>query len=55
MLNYWLGNGTEDIVRKYKDPSRLLLFSVHLFDREEAAGMPGNDFFPGSGMQDDLV
>lgn len=45
------GNGTEDIVRRYKHPSRLFFFSLHLFDKEEG----GYEFFPGSGSEDDLA
>ena len=54
MLMSFVGNGTEEIIRKYKDPTRLFFFSIHLFDKEEVeAG--GNEFFPGSGMSDDTV
>jgi SHAQKYF class myb-like DNA-binding protein len=45
------GNGTEDIVRRYKHPSRLFFFSLHLYDKEEG----GYEFFPGSGSEDDLA
>ena len=44
------GNGTEDIVRRYTNPSRLFFFSVHLYDKEEEY-----EFFPGSGTDDDVV
>ena len=44
------GNGTEDIVRRYTNPSRLLFFSLHLYDKDLT---PGYEFFPGSGAQDD--
>jgi len=44
------GNGTEDIVRRYTNPSRLFFFSVHLYDKEESY-----EFFPGSGTDDDVV
>ena len=29
------GNGTEEIVRRYNKPDRLLFFSIHLFDRDD--------------------
>jgi acetoin utilization deacetylase AcuC-like enzyme len=29
------GNGTEEIVSKFEDPSKLFFFSIHLFDKEE--------------------
>ena len=45
------GNGTEDIVRRYRNHSRLFFFSVHLFEKEET----GYEFFPGSGADDDTV
>jgi len=44
------GNGTEDIVRRYTTPSRLLFFSLHLYDKDLD---PGYEFFPGSGATDD--
>jgi hypothetical protein len=48
----FLGNGTEDIVRRYQHPSRLLFFSIHLFDADE----PNNfNFYPGTGGVDDYV
>lgn len=48
-----IGNGTEDIVRRYQHPSRLFFFSVHLFDKDDP---PNNfEFFPGSGRDDDTV
>ena len=31
------GNGTEDIVSRYCQPSRLFFFSLHLYDKEDAA------------------
>lgn len=37
-------------MRRYPHPSRLLFFSVHLYDKEEAY-----EFFPGSGVTDDTV
>ncbi len=30
-----LGNGTEDIVRRYSHPSRLFFFSLHLYEKED--------------------
>jgi len=44
------GNGTEDIVRRFRDPSKLFFFSVHLLDKDNADGY---EFFPGSGSADD--
>jgi acetoin utilization deacetylase AcuC-like enzyme len=29
------GNGTEEIVRRFDHPDRLLFFSIHLFDKEK--------------------
>eukprot|EP00605_Chrysophyceae_sp_TOSAG23-4_P001803 GSChrysophyteH1.ASY1.ANO1.1993.1 assembled CDS len=46
------GNGTEDIVRRYTHPSRLLFFSLHLYDKGLT---PGYEFFPGSGDHDDAA
>jgi acetoin utilization deacetylase AcuC-like enzyme len=46
------GNGTEDIVRRYRDASRILLFSLHIFDKDEDAQA---EFFPGTGAADDNV
>eukprot|EP01038_Epipyxis_sp_PR26KG_P004993 gene4993-6978_t len=46
------GNGTEDIVRKYHNPSRLFFFSLHLYDKEPQLN---SEFFPGSGKIDDYV
>ncbi|CAM9355325.1 unnamed protein product, partial [Chrysoparadoxa australica] len=42
------GNGTEEIAKAYHDPSRLLFYSVHLFEKEGSY-----EFFPGSGAEDD--
>ena len=47
-----LGNGTEDIVRRYPNPSRIFFFSLHLYDKDS---VPGYEFFPGSGASDDTV
>ena len=46
------GNGTEDIVRRYTQPSRLFFFSVHLYDKDDTTGY---EFFPGSGNKDDII
>lgn len=45
------GNGTEDIVRRFPEPSRLFFFSLHLYDRDHEHGY---EFFPGSGVRDDV-
>lgn len=52
ITNHIIGNGTEEIVRNYNDPSRLFFFSIHLYDKDEQVG---NEFFPGSGLLDDTV
>ncbi len=44
------GNGTEEIVRMYKNPNRLFFFSIHLYDKDPATGY---EFFPGTGEHDD--
>lgn len=46
------GNGTEDIVRRYPNPSRLFFFSLHLFDLEDQSHF---QFYPGTGQTDDHV
>lgn len=46
------GNGTEDIVKRFPEPSRLFFFSLHLFDKDMKSGY---EFFPGSGASDDVV
>jgi len=46
------GNGTEDIVRRYKSPSKLFFFSLHLYDKDDKANY---EFFPGSGEKDDTA
>jgi hypothetical protein len=33
----YVGNGTEDIVRRYSHPSRLFFFSLHLYEKEPTA------------------
>jgi acetoin utilization deacetylase AcuC-like enzyme len=55
-----VGNGTEDIVRRYPHPSRLFFFSLHLYDKEaqvqtSTGSVPGFQFYPGSGAADDTV
>lgn len=35
-----LGNGTEDIVRRYSHPSRLFFFSLHLYEKEDGGQQP---------------
>jgi SHAQKYF class myb-like DNA-binding protein len=47
------GNGTEEIVRAFNDPQRLLFYSVHLYDKDD--GSCGYEFFPGSGGSDDTA
>ena len=44
------GNGTEEIVKSWHDPSQLFFFSSHLYDVE-----PGKyEFYPGSGADDNV-
>ena len=56
---YYKGNGTEDIVRRYHNSSRLFFFSVHLYDKPESIDEDhinqDYEFFPGSGKSDDIV
>lgn len=52
------GNGTEEIVRKCHDPSKLFFFSIHLYDNDKkkrAAGQYYYKFYPGTGSEDDLA
>lgn len=50
------GNGTEEIVRKYHDPSKLFFFSIHLYDNDKKKGKaPSYKFYPGTGAEDDLA
>ncbi|KAG5177699.1 hypothetical protein JKP88DRAFT_170043 [Tribonema minus] len=55
------GNGTEEIVRAYCQPSKLLFYSIHLFDKEGGDGKSDESesysyqFFPGSGSVDDTA
>lgn len=52
------GNGTEDIVRRFNDPSKLFFFSIHLFDNDRKT-KPGSQsaykFYPGTGDEDELA
>lgn len=52
------GNGTEEIVRKCNDPSKLFFFSIHLYDNDKKK-RTGNQyaykFYPGTGDEDDLA
>lgn len=47
------GNGTEDIVRRYPNPSRIFFFSLHLYEKGEEN--TDYEFFPGSGGEDDTT
>ena len=60
------GNGTEEIVRRYPRPDRLLFFSIHLFDKETTSGSAvaepveeeeetSYEFYPGSGSGDNTA
>ena len=52
------GNGTEEIVRKCHDPSKLFFFSIHLYDndkRKRGSGQFQYKFYPGTGSDDDLA
>lgn len=53
------GNGTEEIVQKCHDPSKLFFFSIHLYDNEKKKGGRPNavqyKFYPGTGSEDDLA
>jgi acetoin utilization deacetylase AcuC-like enzyme len=54
------GNGTEEIVRKYSDPSKLFFFSIHLYDNEEKKRKRESKsfqykFYPGTGDEDDVA
>lgn len=40
------GNGTEEIVRTFQSPERLLFFSIHLYDKDKDAP-DGFEFYPG--------
>lgn len=51
------GNGTEEIVRKCHDPSKLFFFSIHLYDNDRRKRGPNQayyKFYPGTGAEDDL-
>jgi acetoin utilization deacetylase AcuC-like enzyme len=43
------GNGTEEIVRKCHDPSKIFFFSIHLYDNDKKKK------YPGTGEVDDLA
>lgn len=47
------GNGTEDIVRRYPNPSRIFFFSLHLYEKGDEPNE--YEFFPGSGGEDDTT
>lgn len=54
------GNGTEEIVRKCHDSSRLLFFSVHLYDHDKPQKKGSEStfqykFYPGTGVDDDVA
>jgi acetoin utilization deacetylase AcuC-like enzyme/ankyrin repeat protein len=52
------GNGTEEIVRKCNDPSKLFFFSIHLYDNESkkrGSNQFAYKFYPGTGCEDDLA
>lgn len=51
------GNGTEEIVRRCNDPSKLLFFSIHLYDNDKRKGKSHFQykFYPGTGSEDDLA
>lgn len=52
------GNGTEEIVRKCHDPSKLFFFSIHLYDNDKKKKNPNQfayKFYPGTGDTDDLA
>jgi len=51
------GNGTEEIVKNCRDPRRLFLFSVHLFDNMSITTKNQRSsykFYPGTGSDGDL-
>lgn len=52
------GNGTEEIVRKCHDPSKLFFFSIHLYDNDKKKRSGSQfqyKFYPGTGDEDDLA
>jgi len=54
------GNGTEEIIRKYHDPSKLFFFSIHLYDNDEKKRKRESKsfqykFYPGTGDEDDIA
>lgn len=53
------GNGTEEIVRKCHDPSKLFFFSIHLYDNDRKGKRETKSFqykfYPGTGDEDDVA
>ncbi|GKY98023.1 hypothetical protein MPSEU_000760400 [Mayamaea pseudoterrestris] len=51
------GNGTEEIVRRCRDPNKLFFFSIHLYDNDKRkrTGDTQYKFYPGTGSDDDLA
>ena len=53
------GNGTEEIVRKCHDPSKLFFFSIHLYDNDRKGKKETKSFqykfYPGTGDEDDVA
>lgn len=54
------GNGTEEIVRKCHDPSKMFFFSIHLYDNDKDEKKKNANqfiykFYPGTGCNDDLA
>ncbi len=47
------GNGTEEIIKSFPEPHRLLFFSIHLYDTDPSGA--GFEFFPGTGSGDDTA
>jgi acetoin utilization deacetylase AcuC-like enzyme len=46
------GNGTEEIVKRLGDASKIFFFSIHLFDKDAEEGY---EFYPGSGDKDSTM
>ena len=52
------GDGTEEIVKNCRDPRRLFLFSVHLYDNGNVKAngeRTSYKFYPGTGSEDDVT